>query len=175
MSGNDVSELQTFLALDKNVYPEGLVTGYFGSLTKTAVSRFQTKNGISSIGRVGPVTLAAIYNQGGFSGTDTNSPTINSLGVSPSGNSVNLSWNTSEDASAIIYYSTSPIQMIESGPSTSVTIGGTGLLVHIDLRASHSATISNLQRSTLYYYVVYARDGSGNESIVWPATFQTGN
>lgn len=60
MSGPDVSSLQTFLTQDKTLYPEGKVTGYFGSLTKKAVRNFQSRNGIKMIGRVGPLTLTAI-------------------------------------------------------------------------------------------------------------------
>ena len=41
-TGDDVTTLQQFL-LDEGVYPEGLITGYFGSLTKQAVTRFQEK------------------------------------------------------------------------------------------------------------------------------------
>src|SRR4051812_19343034 len=65
MSGQDVSALQSFLALDSSVYPQGLITGYFGPLTKAAVIRFQTKNGISAVGRVGPITMNAINSQMG--------------------------------------------------------------------------------------------------------------
>lgn len=63
MSGSDVSSLQTFLMKDKSLYPQGQVTGYFGSLTKKAVSTFQSRNGIKAIGRVGPATLKAINAQ----------------------------------------------------------------------------------------------------------------
>ena len=42
--GQDVSDLQAFLAKDSTIYPQGLVTGYFGSMTQTAVSNFQTRN-----------------------------------------------------------------------------------------------------------------------------------
>src|SRR3989338_7152445 len=63
MSGSDVSALQTFLAADVTLYPQGLVTGYFGNLTKAAVSNFQSRNGISPVGRVGPVTLAVLNAQ----------------------------------------------------------------------------------------------------------------
>ena len=42
-SGDDVKLLQTWLAKDSEVYPEGLVTGWFGPLTKKAVIRFQEK------------------------------------------------------------------------------------------------------------------------------------
>ncbi len=42
-SGNEVTELQKCLAQFPDVYPEGDVTAYFGSLTKAAVIRFQEK------------------------------------------------------------------------------------------------------------------------------------
>ena len=40
---NEVKELQKCLAKDPEVYPEGKVTGYFGSKTKAAVIKFQEK------------------------------------------------------------------------------------------------------------------------------------
>jgi len=43
MTGDEVRALQECLAKDSSVYPEGLVTGYFGPLTKAAVIRFQEK------------------------------------------------------------------------------------------------------------------------------------
>ncbi len=42
MSGNDVKKLQSFLSSDKTIYPEGLITGYFGPATRRAVKRFQS-------------------------------------------------------------------------------------------------------------------------------------
>lgn len=42
--GEEVRQLQEFLAKDPEVYPEGLVTGYFGPLTEAAVKRFQEKH-----------------------------------------------------------------------------------------------------------------------------------
>lgn len=59
-SGGEVTKLQEFLARDKNIYPEALVTGYFGVLTEAAVKRFQAQNGIAAIGVVGPQTREAI-------------------------------------------------------------------------------------------------------------------
>ena len=67
-SGEDIKALQQLL-LDEGVYPEGLITGYFGTLTKQAVIRFQEKYmseilipaGLSSgSGFVGPATRKKI-------------------------------------------------------------------------------------------------------------------
>lgn len=41
--GEQVSALQTYLSGDPALYPEGLITGYFGKLTEKAVQRFQAK------------------------------------------------------------------------------------------------------------------------------------
>ncbi len=49
-SGEDVTQLQRFLGKDKSVYPEDLVTGYFGSSTLAAVQRWQADHGIVATG-----------------------------------------------------------------------------------------------------------------------------
>jgi peptidoglycan hydrolase-like protein with peptidoglycan-binding domain len=171
MSGSDVTALQTYLAKDNTIYPQGLITGYFGSLTKSAVSNFQARNGIDNIGRVGPVTMALLNNlMNGMAGSDSTAPWFNSINVSAGSNTANISWNTNENASAIVYYSNSPISMMEG---TTVTIGGSSQLVSTSLNSSHSTTLTSLSSNTNYYYVLYVRDGSGNESVTWPAMFHT--
>lgn len=58
-SGSDVSCLQTFLS--SKGFGDGTVTGYFGSLTKSAVASYQASVGISPAdGYVGPITRAKI-------------------------------------------------------------------------------------------------------------------
>ena len=82
-SGSDVSRLQQFLAQSPGIYPEGTVSGYYGSLTQAAVSRWQAKYNIVSSGSpattgwgvVGPRTAAAIAllcSTGSTSGATTN-------------------------------------------------------------------------------------------------------
>lgn len=56
-SGDDVRKLQEFLAQDKIIYPEGLITGYFGPATERAMKRLQEKHGLEQVGRVGPKTM----------------------------------------------------------------------------------------------------------------------
>lgn len=57
LSGDDIKILQTFLATDPTIYPEGLITGYYGNLTKEAVKRFQKKHNIEQAGVIGPKTI----------------------------------------------------------------------------------------------------------------------
>ncbi len=46
-TGDDVTALQNFLkAQGTDIYPEGLVTGFYGPLTRGAVEQFQLKHGI---------------------------------------------------------------------------------------------------------------------------------
>lgn len=56
--GEDVRKLQEFLAKDKEVYPEGLITGYFGPLTEIALKKWQQKYNIEAVGALGPQTRA---------------------------------------------------------------------------------------------------------------------
>jgi len=60
-TGEDVTTLQEYLALDSDIYPEGLVTGYYGPLTAAAVRRFQRRHGIDQVGVVGPRTRAKLH------------------------------------------------------------------------------------------------------------------
>lgn len=52
--GEYVKKLQKYLTQDKEIYPEGLVTGFFGPKTEEAVKRWQKKQGIEAVGIVGP-------------------------------------------------------------------------------------------------------------------------
>ncbi len=63
--GDEVRFLQEILSRDKTIYPEGMITGYFGPLTDKAVKRFQEKYNISNIndsgyGYVGPKTRGVL-------------------------------------------------------------------------------------------------------------------
>ena len=66
--GEDIKKLQEFLTKDAAIYPEGIVSGYFGALTQKAVQKFQCKYGIicsgtpysTGYGSVGPKTRAKL-------------------------------------------------------------------------------------------------------------------
>lgn len=60
MTDADVKTIQELLASDPTIYPKGLVTGYFGPMTKEAIMRFQVKNGLEVTGLIDTETRAAM-------------------------------------------------------------------------------------------------------------------
>lgn len=171
MSGADVSELQAFLALDSSVYPQGLVTGYFGSLTKAAVSRWQSRNGISTVGRVGPQTLAAMNAQmGGMTGIIF--PGFTGVSVVPSSTSATFNISADTAVRAAVHYSTSPVPASENEAQGTVTVGGIQAPVSNTLSTSHSITTGLLQPNTLYYYIIHIVNADGKSSV-WFGRFTT--
>lgn len=173
MSGSDVSAVQSFLAQDATIYPKGIVSGYFGILTKGAVANFQTRNDIPSVGRIGPITLPIINAQmnGSVSYSTDNAPLLNSLVVATGMNSAKVSWNATEAVKGAVYYSTVPLTISEYPHS--VQISGNIAITDAQFRDSQSITLGSLESNTIYYYMVHSTDQGGNVSVSMPATFRT--
>jgi len=69
MTGDEIKTLQEILATDSDIYPQGIISGYFGKLTKQALIRFQLKHGVEGVGETGPQTrkiLNAFCQSGGY-------------------------------------------------------------------------------------------------------------
>jgi peptidoglycan hydrolase-like protein with peptidoglycan-binding domain len=176
MTNSDVTSLQTFLAGDRAIYPEGIVTGYFGGLTEKAVSRFQSANGLSPVGRVGPQTLSAINSQMNSGGSSGNSGSNGNIGgdiwapiiyqpetVSVGTNSASISWNTNEASKGRVMYGTSWPFLFEFAPSVSTNV----------YSSSSNVSLTGLQSHVTYYYVLESIDGSGNVTYTLHGTFFT--
>ena len=181
MRGDDVSTLQTFLATDPAIYPQGLVTGYFGFLTKSAVSNFQDRNGIAAVGRVGPMTLPVLnaqYASRNIGGGDVYAPVMSPVSVVTASDRAIVSWSTNEAVRGKVYYSTSPIMISNVFDVTGVNSGEpvvSGTLAPYDStsQTSHSVTITGLASNTTYYYLAVSIDAMSNVSISLPASFHT--
>lgn len=174
-SGADVSTVQTFLAQDPSLYPQGLVTGYFGGLTKTAVANFQGANNLPMVGRVGPSTLP-VLNAAIAAGMDVGinipSPIITSSGVSNiARNSASINWYTNENAKGVVYYSTSPLSLTDH--SNSVDVSGNTVMTDANYNTNQSVSLQNLLPNTTYYYLAYVTGQTGRVSVTWPAAFTT--
>lgn len=186
-SGSQVSALQAFLAADVSVYPEGLVTGFYGSLTTAAVQRYQCNNGIvcqgdvasTGYGRVGPATLSKIQLQQGTnvgggvnlpptgfpsSGADVNAPIINRPVVATTSNSATVTWTTNEPSTGRLMYATSWPFLLASASYLASTAG---------YSQSANATITGLQPNTIYYFVPESVDTSGNLQWSFGNSFRT--
>src|SRR3989339_860825 len=175
ISGTDVSALQAYLATDATLYPQGLVTGYYGFLTKSAVANFQSRNGIEAVGRVGPITLAALNLRmsGGYAGSNLVAPIIGSVSTSTGRNNATVYWATNENAKGVVYYSTSPLTTYEY--VNGVTVSGATAMTDANFRTSQGVVLQGLQSDTIYYYLIYTTDQDGNVSVTWPSSFRTTN
>ena len=174
-TGSNVSQLQQFLATNPSIYPEGLVTGFYGNLTKAAVTQFQVNYDLPQVGRVGPVTEAKINNimLSGF-GLDTTAPAVLSISAQPGRNSITVGWTTSEPARGQVYYDTSMIQSDEAtGHGQLPFVSGVLAPNTSGVGYSQSVTIQGLQPNTFYYYLIRSIDNSGNVTLVLPSVFRT--
>ena len=114
MTNAEVKSLQRILAQDKSIYPEGIISGYFGELTLKAVKKFQEKYhianpGIVGYGEVGPNTRAKL-NQ---------FLVLNSAATS---NQESVSSQTSVPTSQIQSSTTSTVQIIQRLEAQLVTL-----------------------------------------------------
>ncbi len=177
--GTNVSNLQEFLAANPSIYPEGLVTGYYGSLTKSAVSLFQGQYGLDQVGRVGPLTMSKINSMianGGWTTIDVSGPSFHNKLQTQNSNSATFTFVTNESTMAKVVYNTSPLMFNEGDINSNGfgAIGGFSVTSGNNMGTSHFITIPNLQSNTVYYYTVIATDGAGNASA-WGSnnTFRT--
>ncbi len=184
--GPQVTELQTYLATNASIYPEGLVTGYFGPLTQAAVQRFQAAQNIVSsgspsttgYGRVGPMTIArlAVLMGGGSNVSWDTVPVQSAVSEQHTNTTATFTWTTNEPTQGQVYWSTQPIQSDEAtGPRQTPYVSGTLAADAGGLQTSHTVTVSNLQTNTTYYYLVRSIDSVGNITMILPRSFQTSN
>lgn len=175
MTGTDVSSLQSYLAQDPTIYPQGLVTGYYGALTTSAVMKFQARYGIPMVGRCGPVTLAALNSR--MSGGTTISgaaPDIMGISTNTTRTGVNVYFTTDQLSKAVVYYSSSPLVTYER--ENSVDVSGLVAMTDSAFHTSQNVSITGLTPNTVYYYMIYATNQNGYVSVSVPTGhFQTMN
>lgn len=164
--GADVKSLQEFLAQDISIYPEALVTGYYGTLTQNAVMRYQTRNGLEAVGRVGPLTLQKINQQMATGMYDISAPVITNPNVTVARNSATFTWNTAEASIGKVYYSKTPFTVNEG-----TGVGSTGFYVsgntvqESSYLNNHTVVLQNLDPNSVYYYTIVSADMNGNYNM----------
>lgn len=181
MSGEEVKKLQEILATDSDVYPEGLISGYYGKLTEKAVRRLQNKFCLDQVGNVGPKTLWKInelLTEGaGSSGkvppgllkapgiqkklcvtptsATTTAPVISNIeetNITDTG--IKIIWTTNKPANSKIWYGTAPNIETTVNPTQSSSA----------LVTNHEIILTGLTANTIYYYVIASSDSLGGSS-----------
>ena len=172
--GNEVTELQQFLSGSPSIYPERLVTGYFGTLTRDAVEQFQIHYEIPSVGRVGPLTRARI-NSLMTTGLDLDVtvPVISANSPDSDNNGSSISVTTNEPATVQVFYDTKPLVINEITSMRNIPLISGLFTTPSTMGTSHEIEINNLTADTDYHYVIRAIDRSGNISLTLPSTLQT--
>lgn len=173
-TGSGVSNLQGFLATNPSMYPEGLVTGYFGPLTSRAVSNFQVAYNLPSVGRVGPLTMDALNRViGAGRGIDISGPQMSGLTVNRiTTRTATINWNTNEVASAKVYFDTRPILAYEASQNfVAPTISSAFASVSASFSNFQSVTLQDLTPGVVYYYIAQSTDASGNVSVSTQGSF----
>src|SRR3989344_6078512 len=173
-TGNDVLRLQALLAMNSLIYPGGLVTGYYGQLTKNAVVQFQIGYGLEPVGRVGPLTRAKMNSliASGLAPAVNACPRGN-VHVATSQTTATITWTTAESTRGKVNYNTVPITMSEVAAAlTEPIISGTPIL-ETSFAQSHSITISGLSPGRAYFYAIESVDQTGNVSVMLSSSFTT--
>ncbi len=170
--GDQVTSLQQFLATNPYIYPEGIVSGFYGGLTQKAVTQFQVNYDLPQVGRVGPMTLArmnSVINAG--TGLDISAPMITGTNVSVSGTSATVSIATDSAATAKVYYSASPLVVTEASASFTAPYVSGAVVLGSGYAVSQNVVLAPLSNNTNYYYIVVVTDAAGNVSVSGQATF----
>jgi len=196
--GADVTTLQEYLVAAG--YLHTAPSGYYGSLTSSAVAAFQKDNGIPILGNVGPLTRAKITaltmcsSSGSSSRTPLNATsTATSIATTPPlfpitpgyggggesgiGNNtppVITSISSSPDGTtATITWTTD--QLSDSHVDYGITSSYGTATTSATLTTSHSITIISLATSTAYHFRVQSTDSSGNTASSNDQLFTTSN
>ena len=103
-SGEAVGALQTRLAA-LGYYTYGTATGYYGSITKSAVIQFQQSCGLSADGIAGPATRRALFS-GDAPAASADTAAIADIGLAQTGKPYVLGdeGSSSFDCSGLVYY-----------------------------------------------------------------------
>lgn len=162
---NNTSSLKSDLDNSHSVVLTGL------SHSTTYYYRVKSKDEANNLSTSGEFSFATIEAQvpasrsgsggggggGGGSGTDRVPPVVSNVAIaSDSAGLVNVTWTTSEDATAFVFYGTS------AGSYTELVSIPQAIT---KLAKSHKISVKGLDPNRLYYFKVASQDGSGNLAL----------
>jgi peptidoglycan hydrolase-like protein with peptidoglycan-binding domain len=144
---DEVKTLQTLLAEDPQIYPEGYVTGYYGTLTSAAVERFKNKHA-----------------KPGISVESIGVPHIFEIAATTTKTTMTVAWKTDVPTSAKIWWgSPGPLDAERMTPISTTAFSE-------DHRALFTGGIF---ASTTYAFIIAVSDKDGNTSTTTEQIYVT--
>lgn len=155
--GAEVMALQSLLKGQNNIYPEGLITGYYGPATQRAILRLQKVNGLEQVGFVGPKTRALLNKIASEGGQNYSYlyPQIIELNATSTGpNHMYVFWSSNKPTTGELFY------------ATQTPLASTTPWVYLETSRSltHATNLNNLATGTTYYFQVKITDQFGVSS-----------
>src|SRR3989344_1972672 len=136
--GADVSELQAYLGVSQ--------TGYFGPLTANAVMKFQSEEGISRVGTVGPQTRAAFTRRCGIQNPKQDFSATPTSGSAP----LNVTFTTKNlERGSFFSVNFGETDCAYGICSTSVSSGSPSAYYTYRFPGTYTATLKNESEATL--------------------------
>ena len=151
--GTSTSETDTS---PRVIHHEVLLSGLTGSTTYHFRVKSKDDAGTPNEGVSSDQTFSTT------SAPDATPPNISNIASDPTHNSVQITWDTDEDASSIVEYGTT----MSYGTSTSETDTSPRV-------SSHTVNISGLSPSTTYHFKVSSKDAANNTGESTDQTFTT--
>jgi hypothetical protein len=195
LSSEEVESLQVFLSQYPDIYPEGLITGYFGALTEKAVKKFQKKYGEDNDGVVGPKTrqmlnlrILELLNEGaGKSGKippgllhapgiwkkiATSTPPILDT-IPPVISGISATSTTATTTSIIWTTNELTDSLVSYATSSPITPENKTDVSDSNYVTNHDIDLIDLTASTTYYYMITSKDSSNNTATSTEYSFTT--
>lgn len=164
-SGDDVKTLQEWLARDKDVYPEGIVSGYYGHLTEKAVKKFQKKYGIEQVGIFGPKTRAQLER---LFGTLENRLENAGIDPTPLSDTFNRLLSSSSLATTTVLWQWHKLTLCHNGAAISVDLHAIAAhLKHGDTVGFCGGTSVSTDKTAPIIYGISASAGVNTTSVSW--------
>ena len=123
-TNDDITRIQRLLATDPEIYPDAIISGFFGSKTEAAIGRLQARYNLEAVGVVGPAT-EALLNLIFATYPDENYPANVLSGTTPT---------------ATTATTPSPTRTTVSTPSSNVSSAGAGAVKAIEAEFDRGET-----------------------------------
>lgn len=191
----EIENLQAFLKEFPDIYPEGLLTGYYGELTERAVRKFQKKYGEDDDGKIGPKTrkllnwrIQELLTQGAGNSGKIPPGLLHALGIQkkiatstppildttpPIISDINATDIASTTTSIVWTTNEVADSLVSYATSSPIASENKTEISNSSYVTNHNIGLIDLTASTTYYYMITSKDSSNNTATSTEYLFTT--